>query len=209
MAQLPSGPAYRIETPRLVIRCWEPKDAPMMKETIDANIDHLKPYLPWAAGYPKDLQLMIDQFRTFRGKFDLDQDFVYGIFNPSESRVIGGTGLHLRLGPGAREIGYWLHKDFTGQGLATETSAALTRVAFVIEAVERVEIHCAVENALSAAVPIRLGFHHDATLRHRTLLLDGLYHDTMVFSLLREEFPHTPCAAAELKAYDVAGRKIL
>ena len=43
------GPAYRIVTSRLVIRCWDPKDAPMLKNTMDLNVEHLKPWMNWAA----------------------------------------------------------------------------------------------------------------------------------------------------------------
>jgi RimJ/RimL family protein N-acetyltransferase len=95
-----------------------------------------------------------------RGKFDLGNDFVYGIFNPDETQFLGGTGLHTRPGEGAREIGYWIHKAYINQGLATEVSAALTRVAFEIEHVSRVGIHCDPKNVLSASVPIKLGYIH-------------------------------------------------
>jgi len=56
--------------------------------------------------------------------------------------VLGSTGLHTRVGAGAREIGYWIHQDYINQGLATEATAALTKVAFAIDQVTRIEIHC-------------------------------------------------------------------
>ena len=31
------GPAYRIHTQRLVLRCWQPTDAPLLKAAIDAT----------------------------------------------------------------------------------------------------------------------------------------------------------------------------
>ena len=34
-----SRPAYRVETQRLVLRCWEPEDAPLLKRAIDESID--------------------------------------------------------------------------------------------------------------------------------------------------------------------------
>jgi hypothetical protein len=45
---MPKGPAYRIHTQRMVIRCWHPQDAPLLKEAIDQNLDHLRPWIPWA-----------------------------------------------------------------------------------------------------------------------------------------------------------------
>ena len=47
---------FRIETERLVIRCWEPEDAAGAKRVIDANIEHLLPWMPWVAHEPEPLQ---------------------------------------------------------------------------------------------------------------------------------------------------------
>lgn len=202
-------PPYRIQTQRTIIRCWDPKDAPMMKASVDENITHLITFMPWAANEPEDLDNKIDLLRSFRGHFDLGQEFVYGIFDPTESRVIGGTGLHPRAGVNAFEIGYWIHKDFTNQGLATEISAALTKVAFDYLGMRRIEIHCAVENIASASVPRKLGYTLEATLRQRLLLSDQNYHDEMVWTLLKEEYPSTPSASVVIEAFDAMGRTIL
>ena len=71
------------------------------------------------------------------------------------------------------------------------------------------EIHVAVENVRSAAVPRKLGFTLEATLRQRSLLEDGRYHDRLVWTLLGDEYPHSPCAQAPIQAYDAAGRQII
>lgn len=204
-----SGPAYRIITPRLVIRCWQPRDAALLKEAVDASKEHLIRFMPWAQNEPTSLEEKIAKMRSFRGHFDLGQDYIYGIFNPDETRVLGGTGLHLRSGTDVREIGYWIHKDFIRQGLATETSAALTRVAFEVDGVRRVEIHMVVENVASMAVPRKLGFTHEATLRQHSLLADGLYHDSMIWSIFRGEYLASPCAHAQVEAYDAFNRRLL
>lgn len=203
------GPAYRIHTARLVLRCWDPGDAPRVNAASAESAEHLRTFLPWAANYPQDLQVTLDQMRTFRGSFDLGQDFVYGIFSSDETRVLGGTGLHNRVGADALEIGYWIRADAVRQGYASEASMALTRAAFEIHGVRRVEIHCAAENAASAAIPRKLGYQLEATLRARTLLLDGQYHDMLVWTLQRGEYPATPSAALPIQAFDALGRQIL
>ncbi len=201
-------PAYRIVTPQLVLRCYNPADAPLLAAAISESIEHLLPWMPWAADEPEPLQAKIERLRRFRANFDLDRDFVYGIFTPQEKRLLGGTGLHPRIGNNALEIGYWIHKDYIGRGYATETSAALTKVAFEINKVERVEIHCAVENARSAAVPRKLGFRHEATLKDRSFA-NGHTCDQMVWSMFASEYPASPVAKLEIAAYDAAERRIL
>jgi RimJ/RimL family protein N-acetyltransferase len=203
-----AGPVYRLHTRRLVARCWQPVDAPLLKAAVDASLEHLRPWMPWAAQEPQELQQKIDLLRAFRGKFDLGQDFVFGIFDRAETQVLGGCGLHPRLGEGALEIGYWIHQGHINQGLATEVAAALTKVAFEIEQVNRVEIHCAPDNLRSAAVPKKLGFVHEATLRQRIAVGDGQRRDMMIWAFFADQYPSSPSASAEIEVFDAIGRKI-
>jgi RimJ/RimL family protein N-acetyltransferase len=203
------GPAYRIHTTRLVLRCWEPGDAPLLSAAILQSRQHLLPWMPWAANEPIELSQRVQWLRKCRGEFDLDQDFIYGVFDLAETRVLGSSGLHTRAGEGAREIGYWIHRDFTRQGLATELSAALTRVAFEVEHVNRVEIHCDSGNSYSAAVPRKLGYTHEATLRARTLDSNGRPSDLMIWTLFRDDYPASPSASALVEAYNAIGQRLL
>lgn len=202
------GPAYRIETARLVIRCYNPADAPLLKAAVDASLEHLKPWMIWAQRGPHPLEHYVERLRSWRGQFDLNQDYVYGVFSRDERIVIGGTGLHTRAGPGAREIGYWVRQDHINQGIATEASAALTKVAFEIDGVHRVEINCDPRNERSAAVPRKLGFTHEATLREQLEQPDGTFRDLMIWTLLKPEYPSSPAAKIAIEAYDAMGRKI-
>lgn len=203
------GPAYRIVTRRLVLRCWHPQDAPALKAAVDASREHLAPWMPRARGEPADLQATIALIRAWRGKFDLGQDFVYGIFSREDGRVIGSTGLHTRAGSDTREIGYWIHIDHIGRGYATEAAAALTLVGFEIDRVSRIDIRVAVGNARSANVPRKLAYTHEATLRRRDPAPDGTLRDMMLWTLLADEYPGSPAASADIEACDAAGRRIL
>lgn len=203
-----SPPAYRIETKRLVIRCWNPGDAPLAHAAILASLDHLEPWMPWIQKEPQSLEQRTALLRQFRGKFDLGEDFTYGIFNPAESEVWGGTGLHTRRGEGVREIGYWIRADQVNRGYATESSAALIRVAFEIDRVRRVEIRCDPANEKSAAIPRKLGFTNEGILRQRDQVR-GAGRDTQVWSLLADEYPASPSGEWPIRAFDATGELLL
>ncbi|HIK19097.1 MAG TPA: GNAT family N-acetyltransferase [Leptolyngbyaceae cyanobacterium M33_DOE_097] len=203
------GPAYRIQTQRLIVRCWHPSDAPLLSTAISQSLEHLQTWMPWAHREPKSLQQRIDWLREVRGEFDLNQNFLYGIFDLTEERVLGATGLHTRIGKDAFEIGYWVHADHINQGIASEAASALTRVAFEVHQAARVEIHCDPQNFRSAAVPRKLGFVHEATLRQRVEDQDGRKRDSMIWSLFATAYQASKAAAIELEAYDVIGRKLL
>jgi RimJ/RimL family protein N-acetyltransferase len=204
-------PPYRIATERLVVRCWDPRDAPLLKEAIDVSLDHLRPWMPWAQHEPQTLGQKVELLRRFRGQFDLGEEFVYGIFDAEESEVVGGTGLHRRVGDGAFEIGYWIRAGRTREGLATEVTAALTRAAFEVCGVDRVEIRVDPANAASAGIPRKLGYREEATLRRRLppAADESGPRDVVVFSLFADEFAATPSATARVEAYDGSGARLL
>jgi RimJ/RimL family protein N-acetyltransferase len=201
------SPPYRIVTERLVVRCWEPRDAQLLKEAIDSSLEELRPWMPWAAHEPQTLEEKVELLRGFRGKFDLREDFVYGIFDSGETEVVGGTGLHRRVGDRAFEIGYWIRSSRAGEGLATEAAAALTRVAFDVCGVDRVEIRTDPANERSRAIPRKLGFVEEATLRRR------LHHpkprDVVIYTAFSDGFDSTPAATAPVEAYDIVGARVL
>ena len=203
------GPAYRIVTDRLVVRCWEPADALALKEAIDASIEHLRPWMPWAANEPQTLEEKVALLRGFRGRFDADEDFVYAIFDRDETRVLGGTGLHTRIGEHAREIGYWIREDAEGNGYVTEAVAAITRVGFELEGLDRIEIRVEPGNVRSRRIPERLGYAEEATLRGRVRNAQNEPRDVIVYSLFSDTYPQSPAAGATLEAFDAAGNRVL
>jgi RimJ/RimL family protein N-acetyltransferase len=203
-------PPYRIATERTVLRCWEPVDAAQLKEAVDSSLDHLRPWMSWAYSEPQPLADKVALLRRFRGQFDLGQNFVYGIFDRGEARVLGGTGLHPLPGEDAFEIGYWIRKSDAGRGLATETSAALTRVALELCDADRVHIRVDPGNEGSLAIPRKLGFVEEATLRRRLPPHpDGVPRDVVVFTLFLDGYRGSPASAAVVEAHDVAGARVL
>jgi RimJ/RimL family protein N-acetyltransferase len=200
-------PPYRIVTERLVMRCWEPRDAPLLKDAVDTSIDHLLPWMPWAAAEPQSLAEKVELLRQFRGRFDLGTDFIYGMFTPDESEAVGGTGLHTRVAPDAFEIGYWVRASWAGQGIGTESTSALTRVAFELTDIDRIEIRCDPANERSRAIPRKLGYTEEATLRRRLHYPEP--RDVVVYTLFREDFAGSPSANATVEAYDAGGTRVL
>jgi RimJ/RimL family protein N-acetyltransferase len=199
---------YRIETERLVIRCYDPRDAPLLKEAVDSSREHLRPWMPWADSEQQTLEEQTELLRGFRSAFDAGENFVHGIFNRDESELLGGTGLHPRIEPGGLEIGYWVRASATRQGVVTESTAALTRVGFEVCSADRIEIRIEPGNEASFGVPRKLGFVDEATLRRRLYAREGeQLRDVTIFTMFREDFD--PAIAPALRAFDAAGRQLL
>ncbi|MCZ6761642.1 MAG: GNAT family N-acetyltransferase [Gammaproteobacteria bacterium] len=209
MTESPINIAYRIETDRLLMRCWSPADAPVLRAALDESDQHLRPWIPWMKDEPKSLDETAAGLRIKRANFDLGKDFWYAIFDREEQTLIGEIGLMTRAGPGALEVGYWIDKSCEGKGYASEATAVMIRVAFEIAKVERIEVYCAPENDASVAIPRKLGFLHEATLARRYNDSEGDVHDMMVWTLFKDACPDSPASHQELRAFDCLGRQIL
>ena len=199
---------YRIETGRVVIRCYEPRDAPLLKDAVDSSLEHLRPWMPWAEAEPLTLEEQTDLLKSFRAQFDASENFVMGIFSADETEQIGGSGLHPRVEPGGLEIGYFVRASATRQGFVTESTAALTRVGFEICEADRIEIRIDPGNEASIGVPRKLGFTEEATLRRRLPgRAGGPLRDVTIFTMFREDFD--PAIAPRIKAFDARGEPLL
>jgi RimJ/RimL family protein N-acetyltransferase len=202
-------PPYRIETERLVIRCYEPEDAPLLKAAVDSSIEHLLPWMPWARFEPQSVEDKVELLRSFRGQFDLDQNYIYGIFSPDETEQLGGSGFHKRGNEGSLEIGYWVAASAIGRGIATEVTAAQTRAAFELAGVDRIDIQVEPTNDRSLAIPRKLGFTEEGTLRRRLEANEGEpRRDSVIFTMLREELAGSRCMQYDYVAYDVNGAQL-
>ena len=96
-----------------------------------------------------------------------------------------------------------------GKGYAREVAAALTRVAFRVCGVDRVEIRVDPGNAASLRVPRVLGFAEEATLRRRLPSGEGRpARDAVVFTLFADELEASAVAHVAVEAYDVLGRPL-
>lgn len=188
-----------------MLRCWKATDAPRLAEAIDASLDHLRPWMSWVRQEPEPLDNKEARLRRFRQRFEAGEDFAYALFDPDERQVLGGAGLHMRIGAGASEIGYWVHVAHVGLGLATEASAALTRVGFGQLGLRSIEIHCDPANTASVGVPRRLGFAHQVTIPGCVTTRTMTPCDMMIWTMRRKEFAASPAAELDIETFNDDG----
>ena len=188
--QLPA----EIATERLLLRCWRAGDGPALKQAIDANLEHLQRWMPWAMDEPSSQENMAARVLKFERGFLAGEDWPYGIFSLTDHSIVGACGLHRRSGPNTLEIGYWIDRRYTRQGYATEAARALTATAFDLSWIEAVEIRCDPENVASAAVQSRLGYSLVEILKGDTVTPAGESRDTMVWRLDRATYARWPTA---------------
>jgi ribosomal-protein-serine acetyltransferase len=150
-------PGEILRAPCLELHRWRPEDAADLLAVVRHSREHLVPWMPWALAY--DDASAADYTRGCETAWAERDHFDYRLASPDGSvRILGSASLMARLGPGALEIGYWVHVDHVGRGLATRAAAALTVAGLSIPGVRRVEIHHDVGNVASGRIPARLGY---------------------------------------------------
>ena len=152
--QLDLGDGHQLIRARLV-------QADATSAAVLESLEHLRPWMPWAT--PAGASVAAQRQRLVQVERDWDdrRDFSYIVQAVDDQRMLGGASLMTRLGSGMLEIGYWLHVDACGRGLATRAAAALTDAALDVTGIDLVVIRCDEANHRSALIPGRLGYRLD------------------------------------------------
>ena len=158
---MPAQPPETIELPAGVLSRIRESDAEQIAAAARASMAHLQPWMPWATEAALAPEPQRAHARQAQEQWAQDAAYLYTLRRNLDGPVLGTFGLHRRIGPGALEIGYWLHVGATGQGYATQAAGALTQAALALADISRVEIHPDEGNKASAAVAQRLGYRLD------------------------------------------------
>jgi RimJ/RimL family protein N-acetyltransferase len=199
---------YKIITSHLVIKCWEPIYATQLRDLIEKSSNTLLPWMPFAKPPFPTVNEEINIIRKFRAHFDLDKDFVFGVFDKNEEVVIGSSGLHTRQGEEILEIGYWIGEEYQNNGFATEIASNLITLAFDYSDVKKVEVNAAVDNHKSINVISKLEIKKEGIIRCGTIDANGINHDLEKWSILREEYSKSKHKVNRIIVFDSMNREI-
>lgn len=176
---------FTAETERLRLRTYTDDD-------FDAFFDlhrreDVARYLPW---HPRDEQAAREALaRHQRLTVEVDdQGVTLAAFDKATERLVGDFVLILRSVEHRRgEVGYVLHPDFAGRGLATEGARVMLDIAFEKLGLRRVIGRIDARNQASARVLTKLGLRHEAHLVQNELF-KGEWTDEDDFAILHDEW---------------------
>lgn len=122
---------------------------------------------------------------------DVGLPLLVGVELTAEQRLIGDCSLTIAL-PEHRqaEIGFCLHPDFQGRGIATRVVRAVLGYAFGALGMHRMEARCDVRNERSWRLLERVGMRREGRLR-QCAFLKGEWIDDYLYAMLAPEWsPH-------------------
>ena len=160
-----------------------PQYAEELFQLTNNNRDFLKQWLPWLDNVREssdtrefiELQLL---------KFQQGKALPVTIFY--QDRIAGVLGYLIDRANNIGYIGYWLGQEYNGKGIMTKSVRELIEIGHMYYSLDRIEIRCAVENTRSRAIPERLGFKNEGTIRHAAKV-DDRYQDHVVYGLLKSD----------------------
>lgn len=173
-------------TARLLLRPYEAGDLGAIHDMFSR--EDVCRYLPWE---PMDLDQARAklQQRVQQVRLDADGDaLVLAAVERATSRFAGEfmlrrTSIASRQG----EIGWSLHPDVHGRGLATEGAREVLRLGFDVVGLHRIAALCDDRNGASVRVMERLGMRQEAHLLESELHEDG-WAGECIYALLESEW---------------------
>ena len=174
----------RLETPRLILRRLEMRDAP---DLFDYSRDpQVAKHVLW------DAQTSVSEARAYvrymLRRYRAGEPASWGIEEKETGRVVGTIGyMWYQRDNNACEVGYSLARRRWNRGYMTEALAEVLRFSFEELGVHRVEAQHEVENAASGAVMRKCGMRKEGTLRGR-LYNKGRFVDVDLYAMLREDY---------------------
>jgi len=92
------------------------------------------------------------------------------------------------------EVGWTIHPDHQGQGLATEGAGAFLRLGFEGLDLHRITAGCDPRNRASRRVMERIGMRREAHFRE-AFRSQGAWTDELIYAILRSEWEGTPSSS--------------
>ena len=102
-------------------------------------------------------------------------------YNGSIAWVAGFNQIDTTNGIGY--IGYWLAEKYNGKGIMTQVVSDLIAIGRDELNLQKIDIRCATDNHKSRAIPERLNFSHEGTLRMAEKVYDR-WMDHEIYALL-------------------------
>lgn len=173
---------------RLLLRRYRPGDSAMYYQMLRDNSEHLYEFMPpflVAVRGEEDVIAWFDKQNTEWNALNL---FIFGAWEKTTGVYVGESYLANPDWDVPRvEIGYFLVKEATGKGYATEAANAAIRYAFEQLRVLRIDLRCAADNTASIQVAKRCGFTQEGCFRQYHRKKDGTLVDMLWFGLLHSE----------------------
>lgn len=172
-----------LETKRLLLRPFFPSDAEVQQilandREIAANTRTIEfPYPEGAA--LKWIEQHADMWKNGKSA-------IFAICLKSTGELTGAIGLEISEQDQNAELGYWIGRDYWGQGICSEAAREVVRFGFETLAVNKIHAHHMTRNPASGRVMEKIGMKKEGLLRSH-IRKWGVFEDVAFYGILRTD----------------------
>ncbi len=179
-------PAYPIETERLLLRPFEPRDLDVMAD-IRSRPDVVR-YLYWDIQSREEVAESLAKRMTMTA-FEKQGDGIALAVELKETGLMIGDVILQWLSEEHRqgETGFVFHPAYHGKGYALEATREMLRLGFDELGLRRIIGRCDARNTASARLLERLGMRREAHFRENEWF-KGEWGDEMIYAMLDREW---------------------
>ncbi len=178
------NPPLTLETPRLLLRPFEPSDVYSVQQILgDPRVSAALLDTP----YPFTVEDAHRWIEIARRGGDRGDAFVFALVRKHHPLLIGCIDIEVNGEHRRGDMAYWLSPEHWGQDYTTEAARRIVCFGFESLGLRRIHAQCIRTNVASARVMEKVGLRPEALLRQSTLK-DGIYVDVAIYGLTREDY---------------------
>nr|WP_263313949.1 GNAT family protein [Mammaliicoccus sp. Marseille-Q6498] len=147
-----------------------------------ASLPEVTKYMTWEPQTYEQTEAFVDML------LNRDENWMYNVIvDADEDKVIGAVQLVSDTENDSGELGYVLHPDYWGNGIAIDVTRTIVKYGFKVLKLNRIWATTDIRNTASEIVLQNLGMKHEGILRQNIKIKDE-YRNTLVYGILKEEY---------------------
>ncbi|WP_409290394.1 GNAT family N-acetyltransferase [Peribacillus sp. SCS-37] len=171
---------------RLLLREMKETDWPHVHAY--ASQERVCQFQPWGPNTEQDTREYLREVLEDAAKQPRKR-YVFAIIHKETTSLIGAVELSIKSFPDSEgEIGYIIHPDHWGKGVAAEASRLVMGFGFEKLKLHRISATCSPDNVSSARVLEKLGMVREGRIQQHLRLKEG-WRDSLLYSALECEWP--------------------
>ncbi|MCK8624616.1 GNAT family N-acetyltransferase [Apilactobacillus sp. TMW 2.2459] len=176
-------PEFELNNQKITLEMTNEEHAAGLYEAIDNDRENMRKWLPWV----DDMQSIEDEQDFIQyATAEMEKQKLLILTIKVDDKPMGLIDLHSISNVSKHaSVGYWLSSKVQGNGITTKALAEITNLGFNILHLHKIMVLAAVDNYKSKAVPERLDFQHEATLKQHILVKDT-FMDVDVYSKINK-----------------------
>ena len=173
-----------LTTERLILRDFRLSDAQ------DVLVFRGDPYVQRFNGpVCKTIEEAKSEIEEAHAEYKQQTGINWAVTTKENDKVLGAFAFHYWNKYHRRtEAGFDLSRAYWGQGIATESLQAILQFGFSQMNLNHIYAGTIADNHESVRLLERVGFHRDGTRRKFSWEDDGTFHDSAMYSMLKDEF---------------------